>query len=174
MSDQVLVKFERCVKVVVSQEYVDQIIYLEENIKENKFTIGDLLVDLVDNNDGRKQEVCEYLQGATGLDWKTLSDYETTSRRWNKELRMQYAQAPYSLLRNADPSYPEDIAWLDNAVDNQMTARRALDIKYQRNTPLYVLKNIYGQLERLAEEDIDIIAILGLIKKKIATLEELP
>lgn len=158
-------------KVVVAQEYVDQIIYLVQNITENKFAIGDLLIDLVDNNGGRKQEVCEYLQGSTGLEWKTLSDYETTSRRWTRELRMQYAQAPYSLFRNADPANPEELAWIESAIDNQMTARRALDIKYSRNTPLYVLKNVYDQLAKYAEEDVEIIQILGLIKDKIALIE---
>lgn len=158
-------------KVVIAQEYVDQIIYLEENIKENKFAIGDLLIDLVDNNEGRKQEVCEYLQGVTGLEWKTLSDYETTSRRWTRDLRMQYAQAPYSLFRNADPANPTDVQWLEDAIDNQLTARRALDIKYHRTTPLYILRNVYGQLERLGEMDVEISKILQLIKEKIALLE---
>lgn len=158
-------------KIIIADEYIDQIIYLAQGIAENKFAIGDLLVELVDNNDGRKQEVCEYLQGATGLEWKTLSDYETTSRRWTKELRAQYAQAPYSLMRNADPANPEDVAWLDNAVDNQMTARRALDIKYNRTSPLYILKNVCVQLEKFGGEDQDIMAILALIKKKIANLE---
>lgn len=158
-------------KVVVAQEYVDQIIYLVQNITDNKFAIGDLLIDLVDNNDGRKQDVCEYLQGSTGLEWKTLSDYETTSRRWTRELRMQYAQAPYSLFRNADPAKPEDVQWMEDAIDNQMTARRALDLKYGRTSVLYILKNVYGQIEKLGKEDKEIEDILTLIKKKIVMLE---
>jgi len=139
--------------IVIAQEYVDQIIYLEQSITENKFAVGDILVSLVDMYDGRKQEVCEYLQGATALDWKTLSDYETTARRWPPDLRQQYASMPWSVFRNLDPTNDKDIELIDMAVDNQLTVNKILDIKYDRGSLGYVLRNCIRMLSKIELDD---------------------
>lgn len=135
--------------VVIPQDYVDQIIYLEETITDSKFAIGDILVYLVDLYDGRKREVCEYLQGTTALEWKTLSDYETTARRWPPDLRQQYASMPFSVFRNLDPANKEDMELIDKAVDNQLTANKVLDLKYDRGSPGYVIRNCIRMLSKL-------------------------
>lgn len=160
------------VKVVVSQEYVDQILVLDENIKSSKFAIGDILVLLVDENGGKKQEVCEYLQGATGLDWKTLADYETTSRRWSEDLRAEYAPMAYSVFRNTDPENPEHIAAIEDAIDHQLTARKTLDVIFQRDDALYVMRTIYGQMMRFLHIDKDYDQIIVLVQEKIDKLEK--
>ena len=152
--------------IVIPQEYVDQIIYLEQNITESKFAVGDILVSLVDMYDGRKQEVCEYLQGATALEWKTLSDYEATARRWPPDLRRQYASMPWSVFRNLDPANDKDIELIDMAVDNQLTANKILDIKYDRGSPGYIIRNCIRLLNKL-ELDSELQLALGILEAKL-------
>ena len=152
--------------IVIPQEYVDQIIYLEQNITESKFAVGDILVSLVDMYDGRKQEVCAYLQGATALEWKTLSDYETTARRWSPELRLQYASMPWSVFRNLDPANEKDIELIDHAVDNQLTVNKILDIKYDRGSPGYIIRNCIRLLNKL-DLDEELKTALGILEVKL-------
>lgn len=154
--------------IVIPQEYVDQIIYLEQSITENKFAVGDILVSLVDMYDGRKQEVCEYLQGATALEWKTLSDYETTARRWSPGLRLQYASMPWSVFRNLDPANEKDIELIDHAVDNQLTANKILDIKYDRGSPGYIIRNCIRLLNKL-ELDEELQHALSILEIKLTS-----
>lgn len=152
--------------IVIPQEYVDQIIYLEQSITENKFAVGDILVSLVDMYDGRKQEVCEYLQGATALEWKTLSDYETTARRWSPQLRLQYASMPWSVFRNLDPADEKDIELIDHAVDNQLTVNKILDIKYDRGSPGYIIRNCIRLLNKL-DLDEELKTALSILQVKL-------
>lgn len=135
--------------VVISQNFVDEIIYLQQDITNNKFKIGDILVLLVDTFAGRKQEVCNYLQGATRLEWKTLSDYETTARRWTVELREKYAMLDYSLFRNMNPEDQRDLQMMDEAVDNQLTTTKVLDQKYNRNSPKYMVRKALSILNKI-------------------------
>jgi hypothetical protein len=153
--------------IVIDQSIVDQIIYLEQNVTENKFAIGDILVALVDTFDGRKREVCDYLQGATTLDWKTLASYETTARRWPPDLRRQYAPLSFSVFRNMDPANNEDLALLDEAVDNQMTTNKILDIKFDRNSPGYVLRSCIRMLTKI-EGDSELEEIITRLERKLS------
>lgn len=148
--------------IVIDQTVVDQIIYLEQSVTDNKFAIGDILVALVDAYDGRKRDVCDYLQGATTLDWKTLSDYETTARRWPADLRAQYAPLSFSVFRNMDPEDEGDLALMNSAVDNQLTTNKVLDLKFDRSSPGYVIRNCIKMLMRLepSEELESIIELL--------------
>lgn len=140
--------------IVIEQAVVDQIIYLEQSVTENKFAIGDILVALVDVYDGRKRDVCDYLQGATTLDWKTLSDYEATARRWPPDLRSQYAPLSFSIFRNMDPEDQDDLALMDSAVDNQLTTNKILDIKFNRSSPGYIIRNCIKLLMRLEPTEV--------------------
>lgn len=153
--------------IIIAQEYVDHIIYLEQSITDSKFAIGDVLVSLVDLYDGRKQEVCEYLQGATALEWKTLSDYETTARRWPPDLRRQYASMPWSVFRNLDPDNEKDIELMELAVDNQLTVNKILDMKYDRGSLGYVLRNCIRMLSKLELDD-DLKTALGILEVKLS------
>lgn len=151
--------------IVIDQTVVDQIIYLEQSVTDNKFAIGDILVALVDAYDGRKRDVCDYLQGATTLDWKTLSDYETTARRWPPDIRSQYAPLSFSVFRNMDPDDELDRAIMDNAVDNQFTTNKILDLKFDRSSQAYIVRSCIKMLLRLEPTDLlqEIIELLQSI-----------
>ena len=153
--------------IVIDQAVIDQIIYLEQSVTENKFAIGDILVALVDAYDGRKRDVCDYLQGTTTLDWKTLSDYETTARRWPPDLRAQYAPLSFSVFRNMDPEDEGDLAIMDSAVDNQFTTNKILDLKFDRSSPGYVIRNCINLLMRLEPTDI-LVNVIELLENEIA------
>lgn len=137
--------------VVVPDEYVTQIIDLAQNITNNQFALGDLLIVLVDTFDGRKVEVCKYLQGATSLDWKTLADYETVARKWPEDKRLQFPQLAFSVFRATDPNDPDDMALLNRAVDEQLTASKVLDEKYKRKGPAYHLRAAIRNLTNIEE-----------------------
>lgn len=163
------------VPIVITQNYVDEIIYLHQDITNNKFKIGDILVLLVDTYSGRKQEVCNYLQGATGLEWKTLSDYETTARRWPEELRARYAMLDYSVFRNMNPENAQDIQLMDYAVDNQLTTTKVLDQKFNRNTPKFIVRKALNILSKLdVSEDKELKMAIDILVSWLEEIEDEP
>lgn len=136
--------------LVISDDYVNAVVVLAEHLREEQFLLGDLLVEIVDNYEGRKVEVCKYLAGCTGLDWKTLASYESTSRRWSEDKRSEYQHLDYSIYRNTDPEVDKD--FLATVIDQNMSTKKALELKYGWDLPVNILRSVLGKLRRMEGE----------------------
>lgn len=153
--------------LVIADDYVNAVIVLAEHVREDQFLLGDLLVEIVNAYDGRKVEVCKYLAGVTGLDWKTLASYESTARRWSKDKRQEYQHLDYSIYRNTDPVL--DAEFLNDVIDQNLSTRKALDLKYGWDLPVNILRSTLGKLRKM-EGDVDplLVMIKDLIEEYIS------
>jgi len=106
--------------VQISDDYIDKLIELFENIRDNQFEIGDILALLVDFAPDNRQDIMNYVAGVLAVAPSTLYDYENTSRRWTPDKRLEYAAMDYTIYRNSDPV--KDKALLDQAIDEGWNA----------------------------------------------------
>jgi len=106
--------------ISISDEYIDRLIALFENIRDNQFEIGDTLVLLVDSSPDQRTEIMNYVAGKLAVSPSTLYDYENTARRWSPEKRQEYASLDYTIYRNSDPERDKEL--LDQAIDEGWNA----------------------------------------------------
>ncbi len=104
----------------ISDEYIDKLIELFENIRDNQFEIGDTLVLLVDSAPDNRQDIMNYVAGKLAVSPSTLYDYENTARRWTLDKRQEYAALDYTIYRNSDPVKDKEL--LDQAIDENWNA----------------------------------------------------
>lgn len=157
-------------KVVISDEYVDAVLFYLDNIRENQFALGDLLVKLVDLYGGYKAPVINYLAGKTNRAASTLYDYEAVSRRWSKEYRDKYAGLDYTIYRNSDPIIDE--ALLNRAVDENMNPTTFKEIKYPNlYEPTNVLRTALIRLNKIdLNGDERLLQILRLLEELLSDM----
>lgn len=106
--------------VQISDEYIDKLIELFENIRDNQFEVGDTLVLLVDSSPDQRTEIMNYVAGKLAVSASTLYDYENTARRWTPEKRAEYASLDWTIYRNSDPEKDKEL--LDQAIDEGWNA----------------------------------------------------
>lgn len=106
--------------IQISDEYIDKLIELFENIRDNQFEIGDTLVLLVDSAPDNRQDIMNYVAGKLAVSPSTLYDYENTARRWTLDKRQEYAALDYTIYRNSDPVKDKEL--LDQAIDENWNA----------------------------------------------------
>jgi len=104
----------------ISDDYIDKLIELFENIRDNQFEIGDTLVLLVDSAPDNRQDIMNYVAGKLAVSPSTLYDYENTARRWTLDKRQEYAALDYTIYRNSDPVKDKEL--LDQAIDENWNA----------------------------------------------------
>lgn len=151
--------------VVIAEEYVDTVLYYLDNIRDQQFALGDLLVMLVDLHGGYKAPVISYLAGKTNRAASTLYDYEAVSRRWTKEYRDKYAGLDYTIYRNSDPVLDE--ALLNKAADENMNPTAFKELKYPNLLePTNVLRTALIRLNKIdLNGDIRLSQILKLLEE---------
>jgi hypothetical protein len=106
--------------IQISDEYIDRLIALFENVRENNFEIGDTLILLVDSSPDQRTEIMNYVAGKLAVAPSTLYDYENTARRWSKDDRVVYASLDWTIYRNSDPEKDKEL--LDQAIDEGWNA----------------------------------------------------
>jgi len=135
-------------KLVISDDYVDRAIYYLENIRDCQFSIGDLLMELVDLHGGYKSGVVLYMAGKTGISASTLYDYEAVSRRWSPTMRLVYPHLDWSIYRNSDPIRDKEL--LDRALDENMNASRFKELMFPALLePSKILQSALRQFEKI-------------------------
>lgn len=106
--------------IQISDEYIDKLIELFENIRDNQWAVGDTLVLLVDSNPDDRQDIMNYIAGKLAVSASTLYDYENTARRWSPDKRREYASLDWTIYRNSDPERDKEL--LDQAIDENWNA----------------------------------------------------
>jgi hypothetical protein len=133
---------------VISDDYVDRAIYYLENIRDCQFSLGDLLMELVDLHDGYKSGVVLYMAGKTGISASTLYDYEAVSRRWSPTMRLVYPHLDWSIYRNSDPIRDKEL--LDRALEENMNATKFKELMYPAILePSKILQSTIRQLGKV-------------------------
>jgi len=159
-------------KIVISDEYIDQILNLIMEIRDNKFAVGDLLVALVDAHDGRRYEVIRYVAGKINYEYYLLDEYERTARNWTKNKRNP--KLTWTHYRNAIPNQDEQL--LDIAADKGLSATAFKEAKYPAIVRPIVLSrkmlSIVSKIE-LDFEDADDGEILAFRDQIDAVLDKL-
>jgi len=156
--------------VVISDEYVDAVLYYLDNIRDSQFALGDLLVTLVDLHGGYKAPVMNYLAGKTNRAASTLYDYEAVSRRWTKEYRDIYPGFDYTIYRNSDPIIDEKL--LNQAADESMNPTRFKEIKYPNMfEPTNVLRTALIRLNKIdLNGDARLLQIIRLLEELLSDM----
>ncbi len=106
--------------IQISDEYIDALIELFENVRDNQWAIGDTLVLLVDSSPDDRQEIMNYVASHLAVAASTLCDYENTARRWSPEKRQEYKALDWTIYRNSDPERDKEL--LDQAIDENWNA----------------------------------------------------
>lgn len=106
--------------IQISDEYINTLIELFENVRDNQWAIGDTLVLLVDSSPDDRQEIMNYVSSRLAIAASTLYDYENTARRWSPEKRQEYKALDWTIYRNSDPEKDKEL--LDQAIDENWNA----------------------------------------------------
>jgi hypothetical protein len=112
----------------ISDDYIDKLVALFENIRDNQFEIGDTLTLLVDSSPEQRQDIMNYVAGKLAVSPSTLYDYENTARRWTPDKRQEYAALDYTIYRNSDPVKDKEL--LDKAIDEGWNATTFKEAMY--------------------------------------------
>jgi hypothetical protein len=159
--------WERNMKLSISDEYIDKIIYLMENVRDSNFAIGDVLVELVDLHPGLRTDVMRYVAGKLAMSSATLYDYENTARRWTREYREMYPALDWTIYRNSDPVTNKDM--LDKCMDEGWNATTFKERMYpDMVSPASITKRVIGLLDKIIKSDVPYYieaAIMQLIEK---------
>jgi hypothetical protein len=133
----------------LSDDVINEFIDLLENVRDSQFQIGDRLIELIDLH-GDKTAVINNLAGNLNISASVLYDYVRTAERWSPAMRQIYVHLDYTLYRNTDPHNPEDMALLDQAIDEGWTATRYKEQKYpSMRDPATILGKVKGLLAKI-------------------------
>ena len=136
----------------ISDEYIDRLLMLMENVRDNQFSIGDTLVELVDLHPGQRTDVMKYVAGKLAMASSTLYDYENTSRRWSPEKRLEYAALDYTIYRNSDPIENKDL--LDKCVEEGWNATTFKEKMYpELVSPANMVRRVLNLLDKMLKCD---------------------
>ncbi len=138
--------------VKISEDIITEFIELLENLRENKFAIGDRLIRLVEMA-GDKAGVINELAGNLNVSASMLYDYYRTAERWSQENRDKFQSLDWTIYRNADPNDPEDLELLERCIDEGWNATRWKEEKYpSMRDPRAILEKIKAILVRSKSE----------------------
>lgn len=115
-------------RVVLSDEVVNEFIYLMEKARDTQFEIGDKLIEQVKIHGKDKSEVINYLADVLNVSANVLYDYYRVAEKWSPAMREIYQSLDWTIYRNADPM--EDADLLDKAIDEGWNATTFKEEKY--------------------------------------------
>lgn len=140
-------------KLSISDEYIDRLILLMEDVRDNQLTVGDVLAELVDLHPGQRTDVMRYVAGKLAMSAGTLYDYENTSRRWTPQYRAQYPALDYTIYRNSDPVANKDM--LDRCLDEGWNATTFKEKMYpDLVSPATMIKRALNLFDKIIKSDI--------------------
>lgn len=159
------------VKLQISDDYIDVLIELFENVKDNQWRIGDTLVLLVDSSPEQRQEIINYIASKLAVSASTLYDYENTARRWSVDKRQEYAYLDWTIYRNSDPEKDKEL--LDMAIDEGWNATTFKEKMFPALLdPATLIVKAVRMLEKILEQEIqpEIHGQLVLIVTELITI----
>lgn len=140
--------------IQISDEYIDKLIELFENIRDNQWAVGDMLVLLVDSSPDQRQDIMNYVAGKLAVAPSTLYDYENTARRWSPDKRKEYATLDWTIYRNSDPEKDKEL--LDQAIDENWNANTFKEKMYPALLdPATLIGKAIRMLEKTLEQEIE-------------------
>lgn len=157
--------------IQISDEYIDKLIELFENIRDNQWAVGDMLVLLVDSSPDQRQDIMNYVAGKLAVAPSTLYDYENTARRWSPDKRKEYATLDWTIYRNSDPEKDKEL--LDQAIDENWNANTFKEKMYPALLdPATLIGKAIRMLEKILEQEIqpEIHGQLVLIVTELITI----
>jgi len=157
--------------IQISDEYIDKLIELFENIRDNQWAVGDMLVLLVDSSPDQRQDIMNYVAGKLAVAPSTLYDYENTARRWSPDKRKEYATLDWTIYRNSDPEKDKEL--LDQAIDENWNANTFKEKMYPALLdPATLIGKAIRMLEKILEQEIqpEIHTQLALIVAQLAII----
>ena len=157
----------------ISDEVVDNLIRMFENIRDRQFEVGDYLIDLVETVGFDKTQLINYLAGVLHVSASTLYDYYRISKLWTFELREKYQHLDWTFYRNASPDNPVDIALLEQAIDEGWNVSRMKSEKYGNTSPDGYIRSLISLCNRILEKEPEFSAKRGTIQKILALIKEL-
>lgn len=147
--------------IQISDEYIDKLIELFENIRDNQWAVGDMLVLLVDSNPDDRQDIMNYIAGKLAVSASTLYDYENTARRWSPDKRREYASLDWTIYRNSDPERDKEL--LDQAIDENWNATTFKEKMFPALLdPAALIGKAIRMLEKILEQEIEPVTSEGL------------
>lgn len=147
--------------IQISDEYIDKLIELFENIRDNQWAVGDMLVLLVDSNPDDRQDIMNYIAGKLAVSASTLYDYENTARRWSPDKRREYASLDWTIYRNSDPERDKEL--LDQAMDESWNATTFKEKMFPALLdPAALIGKAIRMLEKILEQEIEPVTSEGL------------
>lgn len=133
-------------KVRISEDVIVEFIRLFEAVRDNKFAIGDRLIELVELH-GDKAAVINELAGSLNVSASTLYDYYRIAEKWSPAMREIYQNLDWTIYRNADPH--EDSELLDRVIDEGWNATKFKEEKYPAlKEPRTVIEKVMSMLSR--------------------------
>jgi hypothetical protein len=136
-------------KIRISDDFVDEIIYLLETSRDYQFAVGDRLIILVGMHDDNRSEVINYLAGQLNISASKLYEYHRVATRWKPEFREQYQALDWTIYRNSDPNDPEDRELLDRCIDEGWNTTTFKEEKYPAlKDPMNIIERIKAILTR--------------------------
>ena len=157
--------------IQISDEYIDKLIELFENIRDNQWAVGDMLVLLVDSSPDQRQDIMNYVAGKLAVAPSTLYDYENTARRWSPDKRKEYATLDWTIYRNSDPEKDKEL--LDQAIDENWNATTFKEKMFPALLdPAALIGKAIRMLEKILEQEIEpeIHGQLALIVTELITI----
>lgn len=137
----------------ISDEYIDRLMLLLDDVVSNQFAVGDLLAELVDLHPGQRTDVMRYVAGKLAMSSATLYDYENTARRWTREYREMYPALDWTIYRNSDPVTNKDM--LDKCMDEGWNATTFKERMYpDMVSPASITKRVIGLLDKIIKSDV--------------------
>jgi hypothetical protein len=163
--------------IQISDEYIDRLQSLFENVRDNHFAIGDLLVELVDMHENRRTDVINYIAGQLAISPSTLYDYENTARRWTPEARLEYSMLDWTIYRNSDPIRDKGI--LDQCVEENWNATKFKENMFpEMVSPCSIIMRMLKSADRLLESELsravymELAEIISRLENLLAKVKE--
>ena len=139
-------------KIRLSDDVLQEFIELFEMVRDNKFEIGDRLIELVKIYRD-KAGVINELAGNLNVSASTLYDYYRIAEKWSLAMREIYQSLDWTMYRNADPNNPEDLELLDRAIDESWNSTTFKENKYPAmRDPKSIFEKVMSILSRNKKE----------------------
>jgi len=162
---------------MLADEVIVEFIELFENVRDNKFEIGDRLIELVKIH-GDKTSIINELAGNLNISASTLYDYYRIAEKWSPAMREIYQSLDWTMYRNADPNNLEDLELLDRAIDESWNSTTFKENKYPAmRDPKSIFAKVMSILSRNKKEwqpeiQLEIDSILERLEKLLCDIEQ--
>lgn len=157
----------------LSDEIVDNLIRMFENIRERQFEVGDYLIELVETVGFEKSQLLNYLAGVLHVSASTLYDYYRISKAWTPELREQYQYLDWTFYRNTNPDNQEDLALLERAIDEGWNVSRLKSEKYGNTSIDGYIRSLISLCNRILEKEPEFSPKRETVQKILTLVKEL-